>query len=157
MAESVFSLSSVVHDADDERWDVVKRYIIDDESTLEILFPPLASDRKFLSEASQNQVVVCMLLRQYLDAGSYNWNAHPDCMTYNKDQGCFLILPFTVRDYNDDNPYGTVLEFLRDFQSNPSVNSAPLNQQRNWLYRLLNEAIGGPVGKVHVPIFQFRS
>jgi len=57
-----------------------------------------------------------------------------------------FVLPITVLGFIQDNPYPTMLDLLEDFQQVQAGLGA--DAQRHAVYGLLNDAIGGPRGKV---------
>ena len=57
-----------------------------------------------------------------------------------------LIFPITVNVYNQSNPYPSMLAFLKDFRD---VQHGLAAESQRWnVYGILNDAIGGPRGKV---------
>ena len=112
---------------------------------LQALFPGGGAD-SFTSNRPQNLLHLCTFLRQRLQRKSYPWHKHPDCSQYNGNNGCMLVLPITVLGFNQNNPYPTMLDFLVDFQQAQAGQGA--DAQRHAVYGLLNDAIGGPRGKV---------
>ena len=96
----------------------------------------------------QNKMCFCPLLRQQLKRAGYPWGKHPNCSRYNGDNGCMILLPFCSTDYNGGVPYDNMLEFFDDVATHPTLTVLTFDKQRKLLYRVLNDAIGGPHGKV---------
>ena len=126
--------------------ETLRKYRWTDSTLIAVLFPQ-GGDDKFVSKKRQNKLPFCTFLRQRLDRASYTWSKHPDCSQYQYDYGCIITRPIMVSGYNQSHPYPNILAFLqnyRDIQSGVAADDA----QRWSVYGLLNNAIGGPHGKV---------
>ncbi len=129
----------------DETCDTLHKYRWTDPALLAVLFPQGVVDN-FVSTESQNKLPYCTFLRQRLDRTSYTWSKHPDCSQYQGDYGCIIARPIMVSGYNQSVPYPSVLAFLQSFRDIQDGLAA--DAQRWTVYGLLNNAIGGPRGKV---------
>ncbi len=127
-------------------YNMLRKYEWTDSELLGVLFPQ-GSAGAFLSGASQNTLRFCTFLRQCLARDSYAWFKHPDCSRYNQNHGCILLQRITVLGYNQNNP-SSMLEFLQGFRATHAGSGMGADEQRLLVYRLLNDAIGGPHGKV---------
>ena len=133
--------------SDDDIYDEIDGYHIDDPALVALLLPGTVGDQFQFLGVVQNELLFCPLLRRHLRRAGYSWDKHPDCRLYNHGHGCQLKLPITIMGWNNANPYPHVWAFLVDYQAT-SQNVGPA--ARKDLYHLLNEGIGGPQGKVRV-------
>ena len=129
----------------------VERYHITSSDLINILFPSQDALRvNFSQKRRQNKLLFCPFLRQRLKRTSYPWHKHPNCSRYNVDNGCMILLPFCSKDYNNAQPYDNMLEFFEDIVRDPIFSELSPDKQRKRLYRVLNDGLGGPHGKVCV-------
>jgi hypothetical protein len=133
-------------DITDEVYDMVKRYT---HPSIEYLPFFLPLDSHFRSpHAFEANAVCCLLLRQLLLRSSYAWYKHPDCSFYNGDIGCLMLQPIFIPHYKDGVEFPDLFDFLIDFdQFHQDQGQRDAGLERNHLYKILNEAIGGPTGK----------
>ena len=106
------------------------------------------------ADAPPEPLVFCQTLRMHLDKGLFDWSPYPDCYRYNRETGCMLLRPLTIRGWNNEQAYDSVLDFLNAFHHRHSSDGAFDHDRRVEMYMLLNEGVGGPLGKVrfgHVP------
>ena len=127
----------------------VESYQITSSDLINILFPSQDELRVKLPKSRlQNKLLFCPFLRQRLKRSSYPWCKHPNCSRYNLDNGCMILLPFCSKDYNNAQQYDNMLEFFEDIVRDPIFSALSRDQQRKRLYRVLNDGLGGPHGKV---------
>jgi hypothetical protein len=141
----------VAHDlepADVDTLHDVRRYQIKNKELLDILLPAGDQFCVNLSLKKQNTQIFCTFLRRRLKRASYDWHKHPDCSRYNLDHGCLILEPFCSTAYNNAVPYDNMYEFLEAMSSHPDFVGLASDKQRKRLYRVLNDGLGGPHGKV---------
>ena len=102
--------------SDDDIYDKIDGYHIDDPALVALLLPGTVGDQFQFLGVVQNELLFCPLLRHLRRAG-YSWDKHPDCTLYNHGHGCQLKLPITIMGWNNANPYPHVWAFLVDYQA----------------------------------------
>ena len=98
----------------------------------------------------QNTEWFCDLLRQRVSRSSYHtwWDEHPNCSLYQADVGCILLQPIVIPLWNGGVAYSDMFTFILDYGGDAKVNLLQPNEQRQNLYTLINEGMGGPTGIV---------
>jgi hypothetical protein len=126
----------------------VRRYQITSADLLDILLPEVDEFCVNLPNKRQNVLIFCPFLRHRLKRASYDWFKHPNCYQYNVDHGCMILQRFCSPEYNDGQPYDSMLDFFEEIAMCPDFAALPSDKQRKRLYRVLNDGLGGPHGAV---------